>query len=60
MADPRERREHRIFRVLIRMVPGLEERLMDGSDEDVVHIAELVRGLTFLLLFSSTLLDNKG
>jgi hypothetical protein len=24
------------------MVPGLEERLMEGSDEDVVHIAELV------------------
>ena len=23
------------------MVPGLEERLFDGSDEDVGHIAEL-------------------
>jgi hypothetical protein len=25
------------------MVPGLEERLLEGSDEGIVHIAELVR-----------------
>jgi hypothetical protein len=24
------------------MVPGLEDRLMEGSNEDIVHIAELV------------------
>jgi hypothetical protein len=24
------------------MIPGLEERLMEGSDEDVVHVTELV------------------
>jgi hypothetical protein len=24
------------------MIPGLEERLMEGSDEDVVHVAKLV------------------
>jgi hypothetical protein len=24
------------------MVPGLEERLLEGSDEGVVHVAELV------------------
>ena len=41
------------------MVPGLEEHLMDGSDKDVIHIAELVHVLTFVL-FCSTLLDNKG
>lgn len=38
----RERREHRIFRTLLQMIPGIEERLMEGSDEDVVHVAELV------------------
>jgi len=25
------------------MIPGLEQRLMEGSSEDIVHIAELVR-----------------
>jgi hypothetical protein len=25
------------------MVPGLEDRLMEGTDEDVVSIADLVR-----------------
>ena len=24
------------------MIPGLENRLMEGSNEDIVHIAELV------------------
>ena len=27
---------------LLEMVPGLEERLLEGTDEGVVHIAELV------------------
>jgi hypothetical protein len=27
------------------MVPGLEDRIMNGSDEDVVHISEMVRPL---------------
>src|ERR1700683_4872258 len=31
----RERREHRIFKLLLQMIPGLEERLITGSDEDV-------------------------
>jgi hypothetical protein len=38
----RERREHRIYQHLLRMVPGLEERLMEGSNEDIVHVSELV------------------
>jgi len=38
----REWREHRVFDQLLRMVPGLEERLQIGSDENVLHIAELV------------------
>ena len=37
-----ERREHNAFQKLMRTIPGLEERLMEGSDENVIHIAELV------------------
>ena len=33
---------HRVFLALTQMVPGLEERLVEGSDEDVVVVAELV------------------
>jgi hypothetical protein len=40
--SPRERREHRIFRQLLGMIPGLEERLMEGSNEDITHIGDLV------------------
>lgn len=40
----RERREHSVFQRLLEMVPGLEERLVDASDESVAHIAELVSG----------------
>jgi hypothetical protein len=38
----REQREHRIFNLLLQMIPGLEERLVDGSDEDVLHVGDLV------------------
>src|SRR5882762_266663 len=38
----RERREHRIFQQLLQMIPGLEDRLMNGSSEYVVHVGELV------------------
>jgi len=42
VTHPREHREHRIFRILLQMVPRLEERLMEGFNEDVAHIADLV------------------
>jgi len=38
-----ERREHRVFQQLLLSVPGLETRLMDGSDEDAGHVAELLQ-----------------
>ena len=38
----RERREHRVFQDLLLVVPALEERLTKGSNEDIVHIADLV------------------
>ena len=42
----RERREHRVFQELLRSVPGLEERLLQGPEEEVDTIADLVNFLT--------------
>jgi hypothetical protein len=42
MVFGRERREHRVFQELLKSVPGLEERLMEGSEEEVGLLAELV------------------
>ena len=39
----RERREHRVFRSLLHAVPGLEECLVNSSEEEVRLIADLVR-----------------
>jgi hypothetical protein len=41
------------------MVPGLEEHLMDGTDEDIVHIAELVCGLPFFVVVAQHALTIK-
>ena len=41
----RERREHRVFQELLRSVPGLEERLLQGPEEEVDTIADLVNFL---------------
>jgi hypothetical protein len=49
MLDSRERREHIVFRSLLQMVPGLEERLTESSEDDIIHIAELVSYLTYFL-----------
>ncbi|KAH7917216.1 hypothetical protein BV22DRAFT_1108609 [Leucogyrophana mollusca] len=38
-----ERREHMVFRELLRQVPGLEKRMMESSEEDVIIIAELIQ-----------------
>ena len=37
-----ERREHKIFGELLKTIPGLEERLLTGSETEVGHVAELV------------------
>ena len=39
----RERREHRVFKELLQMVPGLEERLLQSSEEEARLVADLVR-----------------
>ena len=39
----REHKEYAVFRELLRMVSGLETRLMELSEEQVVDITDLVR-----------------
>ena len=39
---PRERSEYRVYQSLLRMVPALEERLLNGSGEEILHVADLV------------------
>lgn len=38
-----ERREHRVFEHLLDSYPGLLERLQNGSEEELIHVGELVR-----------------
>jgi hypothetical protein len=45
----REQQEHQVFKLLLQMVPGIEGRLTESSDEDVAHIAELVGFFTLCL-----------
>ena len=37
----RQRREFRVFNALLQMIPGLQARLREGSEEDVLEIANL-------------------
>ncbi|KAG2737573.1 hypothetical protein P692DRAFT_20761391 [Suillus brevipes Sb2] len=37
-----ERREHRVFEQLLDSYPGLLERLKDGSEEEILHVGELI------------------
>jgi hypothetical protein len=36
--------EHAIYERLLGLSPGMEERLCNGSEQDIFHIAELVSG----------------
>ncbi|KAG1827582.1 uncharacterized protein BJ212DRAFT_1443543 [Suillus subaureus] len=38
----RERREHRVFEKLLDSYPGLLERLREGSEEEILHVGELI------------------
>lgn len=38
-----ERREHRVFTALLKAAPGLEERLMTGTEEDVRFISMMLQ-----------------
>jgi hypothetical protein len=37
-----EEKEHCVFRALLRIIPGLENRLLESSDEEVRLVADLV------------------
>ncbi|KAG2110711.1 hypothetical protein DEU56DRAFT_749779 [Suillus clintonianus] len=37
-----ERREHRVFEQLLESYPGLLERLQNGSEEEILHVGELI------------------
>ncbi|KAG0691546.1 hypothetical protein DFH29DRAFT_1010795 [Suillus ampliporus] len=37
-----ERREHRVFEHLLDSYPGLLERLMNGSEEEILHVGEII------------------
>ncbi|KAH6905462.1 hypothetical protein BKA70DRAFT_1504725, partial [Coprinopsis sp. MPI-PUGE-AT-0042] len=39
----REKREHEIYQELLRLSPGIEARLCNGSEEDIFHVAELIQ-----------------
>ncbi|KAF8835202.1 hypothetical protein BDN67DRAFT_913464 [Paxillus ammoniavirescens] len=38
-----DRKEYSVFRELLRMIPGLEARLMESSEEDAIHIADMIQ-----------------
>jgi hypothetical protein len=55
----RERKEHRVFSKLLQMIPGLDERLMRSSEEEVIFIAELVCFRPPVLLRLTSFSDTK-
>ncbi|KIM61775.1 hypothetical protein SCLCIDRAFT_121121, partial [Scleroderma citrinum Foug A] len=38
-----EHKEYSAFHELLQIVPGLEDHLMNSSEEEVIHIADLVQ-----------------
>lgn len=49
-----QRREFRIFKNLLRMSPGLEERLLEGNKVDALYVAELVSVVLVLQFYILT------
>jgi hypothetical protein len=47
------RKEYEVYRNLLRIVPGLEERIATGSDEEVMHVSDMVSTI-FQRIFMST------
>ena len=44
----REEKEHHVFQSLLQMIPGLEARLLESSEEELRLIADLVRNLHYI------------
>jgi hypothetical protein len=40
---PEEQQEHRVFKRLVELMPGVEDRLIESSNEEIAHIAELIQ-----------------
>jgi hypothetical protein len=38
----RQKREYNVYRQLLKMVPLLEEHLLNGSKEEILHIADMI------------------
>lgn len=38
----REQKEYSVFQAILQAIPGLEVRLLNGSEEDIRYIADLV------------------
>jgi hypothetical protein len=49
----REQREHRVFNKLLQLIPGLEERLMEKSEEEATLMAELVTSRSCIIVRSA-------
>jgi hypothetical protein len=47
-----------VFQILLQMIPGLEDRLMDGDDEVVISIADMVRHRQHLLIAITKLYNS--
>jgi len=59
----RQRREHRVFEALLLTIPGLEDRLLNGSESDLVAVAEsvsdaIILWLSMYFIFFSTQLQK--
>lgn len=39
----RQQREYAVFQKLLKSIPGLEERLLTGSETEIHHVADLVQ-----------------
>jgi len=39
----RQKYEHGVYKQLMNMIPSLEEHLLNGSEEEILHVADLVR-----------------
>lgn len=49
-----ERREQDVFEQLLAIVPKLDERLLEASDEDLIHICSMVRTINFFIVYNVT------
>jgi hypothetical protein len=38
----RQKREYGVYKQLMKMVPGLKEHLLEGSEEEILHVADMV------------------